>query len=77
MPKSEYTSYLIKGVPKNNDWMFFTQLMYDKINSLADEPEEVIMKTKTHQLQLQNEDKLEVAVVFSKLQKHNEKQNSK
>jgi hypothetical protein len=27
MPKSEHTNYLLKGVPKNTDWRFFTQLM--------------------------------------------------
>jgi len=27
MPKSEHTYYLIKGVPKDDDWRFFTQVM--------------------------------------------------
>jgi len=76
MPTSAYTDYLIKVVLKDQDWMIFTQLMYDKIYSLAAKAEVDIMIMNTHHPQLQNEMKLEVAVAFSKLQKHNEKQNS-
>jgi len=55
MPKSEHTYYLIKGIPKDDDWRFFTQLMYDKIDTLADKPEEIIMKMKTHKVWQQQE----------------------
>jgi transcription initiation factor IIF auxiliary subunit len=44
MLKSEHTYYDMKGKPKDDDWMFFTQLMYDKIDSLADKPEEIVTK---------------------------------
>jgi hypothetical protein len=36
MPKSEHAYYLMTGVPKDYDWRFFTQLLYDKIDTLAD-----------------------------------------
>jgi hypothetical protein len=52
MPQSEQTDYLMQCVPKDDDWWFFTQLMYDKINSLPDKPEEVIIKMKAHEAQL-------------------------
>jgi hypothetical protein len=44
--------------------------------SLANNPEEDSMQLNTHHPQLQYENKLKVAVAFSELQKHNEKQNS-
>jgi hypothetical protein len=49
MPKSEHSYYLMQGVPKNDDWRFFTQLMYDKIDTLADNPEEIVTKMKAHE----------------------------
>jgi len=67
MPKSEHTNYLIKGVPKDDYCRFFTQLMYDKIDTLADKPEEVIVKMKAHQARFQKDDDSEVAAMFSKL----------
>jgi len=77
MPKSEHTYYLMKGVPKDDDWRFFTQLMYDKIDTLADKPEEVIVKMKAHEARLQKDDDSEAAAMFSKLRTKSEKRNSK
>jgi len=74
MPKSEHTYYLMKGVPKDDDWRFFTQLMYDKIDTLADKPEEVIVKMKAHEARLQKDDDSEVAAMFSKLQTKSDRQ---
>jgi hypothetical protein len=45
-------------VPKDDDWTFFTHLMYDKIDTLADKPEEDIVKLKAHEGWLQKEDDL-------------------
>jgi len=59
MLKSKHSYYLIKGIPKDEDWRVFTQLMYDKINTLADKPEEVIMKMKAHKARQQQEVNLE------------------
>jgi len=39
MPKSKHSYYLMQGIPKDDDWRFFTQLMYDKIDTLANKPE--------------------------------------
>jgi len=77
MPKSEHTYYLMQGIPKNDDWRFFTQLMYDKIDTMADKPEEIVTKMKAHEARLQKDDDSEVAAMFSKLRTKNEKRNSK
>jgi hypothetical protein len=39
MTKSKHSYYLMQGIPKNDDWRVFTQLMYDKIDTLANKPE--------------------------------------
>jgi len=77
MPKSEHSYYLMQGVPKDDDWRFFTQLMYDKIDTLADKPEEIVTKMKAHEARLQKDDDSEVAAMFSKLRTKSEKRNSK
>jgi hypothetical protein len=77
MPKSEHSYYLMQGVPKDDDWRFFTKLMYDKIDTLADKPEEIVTKMKAHKAQLQKDDDSEVAAMFSKLRTKSEKRNSK
>jgi len=77
MPKSEHSYYLMQGIPKDDDWRFFTQLMYDKIDTLADKPEEIVTKMRAHEARLQQEDDSEVAAMFSKLQTKSKKRNSK
>jgi hypothetical protein len=59
MQKSEHSYYLMQGIPKDNDWRFFTQLMYDKIDTLADKPEEIVMKMKAHEARHHQEVDLE------------------
>ena len=49
MTKSEHTYYLMKGVLKDGDWRFFTLWMYDRIDTLAGKPEEVILRMKAHE----------------------------
>ena len=49
MPKSKHSYYLMQGIPKDDDWRFYTQLMYDKIDTLADKPEEILTKMKAHE----------------------------
>jgi hypothetical protein len=41
-------SYYVLHIPTDDDWRFFTQLMHDKINCLADKLEEVVTKMKAH-----------------------------
>ena len=77
MLKSEHTYYLMKGIPKDDHWRFFTQLMYDMIDTLADKPEEVVTKMKAHEPQLQKEDDSDVAVMLSNLRTKNWKRKSK
>jgi len=79
MPKSEHTYYLMKGVPKNDDWRFFTQLMYDKIETLADEPEEIVTKMKAHDARHQQEVDLESIelLALAKTRTKSEKRSSK
>jgi len=43
MPKSEHTYYLKTAVPNDDDWRVFTQLMYNRIDTLASSPVEVIV----------------------------------
>jgi hypothetical protein len=75
MPKSEHSYYLMQGVPKDDDWRFFTQLMYDRIDTLADKPEEIVTKMKAHEARFQKDDDSEVAAISSKLRTKNEKRN--
>jgi len=77
MPKSEHSYYLMQGIPKNDDWRFFTQLMYDKIDTLADKQEEIVSKMKADEARLQKDNDSEVAAMFSKLRTKNEQRNSK
>jgi hypothetical protein len=35
MPTSGNSYYLMQGITKDDDWWGFTQLMYDKIDTLA------------------------------------------
>jgi len=51
--------------------------MYDKIDTLADKPEEIVTKMKAHEARLQKDDDSEVAAMFSKLRTKSEKRNSK
>ena len=64
MPKSKHSYYLMQGIPRDDDWRFFTQLMYDKIDTLADKPEEIVTRMKAHQTRLQKDDDSEVAAMF-------------
>jgi hypothetical protein len=68
MPKSEHPYYLMKGIPKDDDWRFFTQLVNDKIDTLADKPQEVVVKMKGNEARLQRDDESEAAAMFSNLQ---------
>ena len=77
MPKSDHNNFLMQGIPKDNYWRFYTQLMYDKINTLADKPDEIVTKIKAHEARLHQEDDSEVAGMFSKLRTKIEKRNSK
>jgi len=77
MPKSEHSYYLMQGIPKDDDWRVFTQLMYDKIDTMANNPEEIVTKMKPHKARLQKDDDSEVAAMFSKLRTKNNKRNSK
>jgi hypothetical protein len=49
MPMGEHSYYLMQGILKDDDWRFFTQLMYDKIDTLADKPEEIDTKMRAHE----------------------------
>ena len=76
MPKGEDTNYLMEVVPTYDDWRFFTQMVNNNINTLADNPEEIVTKMKAQEAQLQKEQDLEVAAIFSKLWPKSEKRNS-
>jgi len=79
MQKSEHTYYLMKGVPKDDDWRFLTQLMYDKIDTPADKPEEIVTKMKAHEARHQQEVNLEriELLALAKTRTKSEKRSSK
>jgi hypothetical protein len=83
MPKREHAYYLMKGIPKDDDWRFFTQLMYDKIDTLADKPEEIVTKMTAHKARHQQEvdsgciELLALAKTRRKSEKRNSKQTRK
>jgi hypothetical protein len=79
MPKSEHTYYLMKGVPKDDDWRFFTQLMKDKIDTLADKLDEIVTKMKAHEARQQQAVDLERIELLAqaKTRTKSEKRSSK
>jgi hypothetical protein len=60
MPNSEHSYYLMQSIRKDDDWEFFTQVMYDKFDTMADKPEEIVTKMKAHKARLQKDDDSEV-----------------
>jgi len=50
MPKSEHSYYLLQAICKDVDWRFFAQLMYDKIDTLANEPKMIVTTIKAHKV---------------------------
>jgi len=67
----------MQGIRKDDDWRFFTQLMYDKTDTMADKPEGIVTEITAHEARLQKDDDSEVAAMFSKLRMKSEKRNSK
>jgi hypothetical protein len=64
MPNSEESCYVMHGIPNNHDLRYFTQLIYDKIDTMVDKPQEIVTKMKAHNMQLPQEDYLELAAMF-------------
>jgi len=49
MWKIEHSYYVMQDVPKVDDWMGFTQMKNDKINTLANKPEDIVTKMNAHE----------------------------
>jgi hypothetical protein len=79
MPRSEHIYFLLKGIPNEDDWRFFTQLMYDKIDTLANKPKEIVTKMKAHEARHQHEVDLESIELLAqaKTRTKREKRSSK
>jgi hypothetical protein len=79
MPKSERSYYLMLSIPRDNDYRFFTQLMYDKIDTLADKPEEIVTQMKANEARHQQAVDLESIelLALAKTRRKSEKWNSK
>jgi hypothetical protein len=73
MPKCEHSYYVIRGIPKDDHWRDFTQLMYNEIDTLAGKPQQIVTKMKAHKAQFQKEDDSDVAAMFSKSQTKSDK----
>jgi hypothetical protein len=77
MLKREHSYFLMHGIPKDDHWRFFHQLMYHKIDTMSDEPEEGSVKMNAQKAQILKDNNSEVAAMFSKSQTKNEMCNSK
>jgi hypothetical protein len=79
MPKSNHTYYLTKGVPTDDDWTFFTHLMYHKIDTLGDKLEAIVTTMKAHRARHQQEVNLESIELLGlgKTRTKSEKRSSK
>jgi len=79
MPKSEHSYYLMQGTPEDDGGRLFSQLIYDKIDTLADKPEEVIMKMNAHEARQQQDVDLGSIepLALAKTQTKSVKRNSK
>jgi hypothetical protein len=49
MPQDKHTYNLMKGVLKDDDWILFGQLMYDKIDAPNNKLEEIVTIMKAHE----------------------------
>jgi hypothetical protein len=67
----------MKGVPNDDHWRLFTQLMNDNIATLADQLEEAGGKSEAHNVQLQKDDGSEDTAMFQTLWTKSEKRNSR
>ena len=61
--KSDYPNYLMTGVPIGDDWRCFTQLIYDKSDTLAGSPVQLIVKLTAYNVWLLKEDTSQVAAM--------------
>jgi hypothetical protein len=79
MPKSKHTYYLMKGVPMDHDWRFFTQLMYHKIDTLGDKLEAIVTTMNAHKARHQPKIDLESIefLALGKMRTKSEKRSSK
>lgn len=68
IPNANYSYYLIFGIWKLDNWRFFTQIMYYKIDTMGDKVDFLVTKMKAHEAQLHQEDDSMVPGSFSKLQ---------
>jgi hypothetical protein len=76
MPNCEHSYFLIQGILKDDDWRFFTQVMYDKIYNLADKPVQDVTQMIAHEMQFQKDSDLVAAVMLSNLQAKSKKRRS-
>jgi len=77
MPKSKSRYYLMQVISKDDGWRVFTKLINDKINTMANKPEEIVMMMKPDEAQFQQDDYSEVAAIFWRYWTKNEMWNSK
>jgi hypothetical protein len=79
MLQSEHTYYLMMmGLSMDDDWRFFTLLMYDKIDTLADKLEQIATMMKANKARQQQDVDLESIelLALDKTRTKSEKRNS-
>jgi hypothetical protein len=71
----EHQFYLLHGIPRNDDWQFFLELMMDKNGTATLTPDEIVIKLVENEATIKHENGLgQEAVLFAK---GNTKGNSK
>jgi len=75
MTDEEYEIYLLRGMPRNDDWQFFLELMMDKNAMATLTPDEIVIKVVEKEATIQHENGLGQEALL--LAKGNGKGNAK
>ena len=67
LPIMQHSDNSMPGIHINEDWTFYTLLIYSSIDTLADKPEDIVRIMNAHKVQLQQKDGSIVAAMISKL----------
>jgi hypothetical protein len=67
MTDKEHVFYLLRGIPRNDDWQFFLELMMDKNATATLTPDEIVIKLVEKQATIKRENGLgQEALLFAK-----------
>jgi len=67
MTDKEHLFYLLRGIPRNDDWQFFLELMMDKNSTATLTPDEIVIKLVEKEATIKRENGLgQEALLFAK-----------